>query len=95
MKLHRPLYLRVMKLNLSPNPRPPTQIAGKIGGFALAGVFLAIAVGVLTALPTWCVWNLVVPEVFGLPEISLPQALGLTVLLKLFFGTYVKFETNW
>jgi hypothetical protein len=51
--------------------------------------FAAIAVGafvaVVTALPVMLLWNVLMPGLFGLPEISFWQALGLSMLSALLF----------
>lgn len=52
-----------------------------------AGLAIATAIlgGVLTAIPVWFLWNAVVPVLFGLKEISLVQALLLSLLCSLLF----------
>ena len=37
-------------------------------------------------VPVYLLWNWLVPTIFGLPEISFIQALGLIGLVKLLFG---------
>tara|TARA_R100000030_G_scaffold1029_1_gene1056 strand:- start:236 stop:565 length:330 start_codon:yes stop_codon:yes gene_type:complete len=47
-----------------------------------AGIFLFCA---LVSLPFWLLWNWLIPDIFGLPNITLLQAFGLwtfIVLLK-------------
>jgi hypothetical protein len=65
-------------------------LAAKIGCLALAGVFLVIALGLFSAVPIWWLWNAIMPGAFGLPPLTLPQAIGLTVLVKLLIGSQVK-----
>lgn len=48
--------------------------------FAIAGV-----IAVLTAWPVELIWNDIVPEIFGLKEITFMQALMLSVLCGLLF----------
>lgn len=52
--------------------------------FALTFVFMIAAV-LLWSIPVWLVWNLVVPDVFGLTDITIKQAIELVLLSKLLF----------
>lgn len=45
------------------------QILGLVIGFAL-----------LMGFPTMWLWNWLIPDILGLPEIDLLQAIGLTIL---------------
>jgi hypothetical protein len=47
----------------------------------LGGVFIVV----FSAVPIWLLWNAVVPDIFGLPEISLMQGLGLSILSSCLF----------
>lgn len=49
-------------------------------------VVIAAFVWALVALPVWQIWNLVVPDLFDLPELNYAKALGLTALVGLLFG---------
>ena len=54
---------------------------------AVLGVILVVAIsGLLLALPVLIVWNLVVPDVFGLPTITFWQALGISMLTRMLFA---------
>ena len=46
----------------------------------LAGVFMFCAV---VSLPFWLLWNWLIPNIFGLPEITWLQAFGLWLLITL------------
>jgi len=83
------MHIRTSSHSLSTN-----GLAAKIGCLALVGVFLAIALGIVAALPIWWLWNAIVPNLFGLPEVTLVQTIGLTVLVKLIIGSQVKFENG-
>lgn len=49
-------------------------------------LFLAVlAFAVLAGVPTWLLWNALLPELFNLPRISLWQAMGLLILSGLLF----------
>jgi len=47
-----------------------------------------ITVLILMALPTWLLWNLLMPDIFGLDTINIWQALGITFLAKILFGGF-------
>ncbi len=65
---------------------------------AIVGALLII--GILAGflfVPLWLLWNWVVPDLFGLPHITLWQSLGLSLLLALlsgFFKSDVKFKAE-
>ena len=50
---------------------------------ALAGFAGLFVVAILFAWPVQLLWNALLPELFGLPTISLLQALGLSTLSSL------------
>ena len=56
-----------------------------IGLGVLAAVGMAAVFALVTALPTMWLWNWLMPELFGLKEITFWQALGLLVLSTLLF----------
>lgn len=45
-----------------------------------------IILAVLIALPVMLLWNLVMPDIFGLCKINFPQALTLALLSKCLFS---------
>ena len=53
----------------------------------LIALTLALAVGlsILLALPVMWLWNWLMPTIFGLPEIGLMQAWGISILSSLLF----------
>lgn len=46
-----------------------------------------IAIGIFALVTMW-LWNALIPDIFGLPEIGYFQALGLLILTRLFFGGF-------
>jgi hypothetical protein len=54
--------------------------------FAIVGVAAAIIFAIVFGLVVQVVWNRVMPPVFGLGPITYPQAFGLLLLAKVFFG---------
>jgi len=41
---------------------------------------------VIAVIPAYFIWNLIVPNIFSLPEIGLFQMLGLIILIQCFIG---------
>lgn len=52
----------------------------------LAALGIVGLVSLFTALPTWLLWNWLMPHIFGFVEITYLQAFGLYLLSYLFFG---------
>ena len=48
-------------------------------------VALVVAIGLLLSFPTMILWNWLMSDVFGLPEITFTQALVMNVLSSIFF----------
>lgn len=46
----------------------------------VCGVMLVFGFALLFSVPVWLLWNWLMPEIFGLPEIGWLQAFGLMVL---------------
>jgi hypothetical protein len=57
----------------------------KIVGLILVGIAVAALVGFLLGIAVMALWNWLMPELFGLPEIGYWQAVGLFVLCHLLF----------
>jgi hypothetical protein len=60
-------------------------------------IVIVVWVGIAAALfaaPTWLLWNWLMPEILGLPRITLFQALGILLLSGMLFRSSVKFSTN-
>ena len=49
-------------------------------------VITAVIMGVLLALPVMLLWNMVMPQLFGLSSITFLQALWLSLLGRFLFG---------
>jgi len=60
------------------------SLAKLVGAVVILAVVI-VACSFLMALPTWLLWNWLVPEIFGLKTITLLQALGLNVLSGILF----------
>ena len=67
----------------------------KVSAYLLAtamvfgGVFLFCA---LVSLPFWLFWNWLIPDIFGLPEITWLQAFGLWTFLVLIRSSNFKYK---
>jgi len=59
-----------------------TGLFGLLGVLALVSLF-----AVIMAFPVMWMWNYTMPPVFGLPEISVWQALWGSLLMRFIFGT--------
>lgn len=44
------------------------------------------AVAAVLSIPTWLLWNWLVPDLFGFPTIGIAQAFGLLLLASCLFG---------
>ena len=60
--------------------------AQRMAFMAAGGVAIVIVVLVLFGAILQLLWNVLMPQVFGLPAIGFWQAIGLFLLAKLFFG---------
>jgi len=63
----------------------PAKVIKIVGVVILAMVAVAVLATVFGVFVKW-LWNALMPEVFGLPEIGYWQAVGLVVLAHIFFG---------
>jgi hypothetical protein len=59
-----------------------TRMVTMVIGGMCAGTILALLVGLITKV----LWNALMPDIFGLPEVGYWQAVGLLVLGHLLFG---------
>lgn len=55
----------------------------------VVGVIVAfLVISILCAIPTYFLWNWLMPEIFGLKTITLFQALGLNLLSMILFKSH-------
>lgn len=59
---------------------------GNIVSIFIAAIIIAVALMLVFALPTYWLWNWLMPTIFGLTKISFWQAFGLNLLSYIFFG---------
>ena len=57
----------------------------EIVGLAVLAILAALAFALLGGVPVWLLWNWLVPTLFGLPPITLWQAIGLSLLSSVLF----------
>lgn len=62
-------------------------------GCGLLAVIWLVVIAVI-GFPVKWLWNLCMPHIFGLPEISFWMAVGLAILVSILFGGVVKVKTN-
>ncbi len=78
---------RARFMNHEISGRGPLKVL-KIAGLVLLGIIgltlLAIVFGIFVKF----LWNALMPEIFGLPEIGYWQAVGLAVLAHILFGAH-------
>lgn len=64
-------------------------IVEEIGNFVL-GILLLILFCCIMAIPTWFLWNWLMPQIFDLPQINLLEAFGILILCKILFKSKSK-----
>ena len=67
--------------------RGPAKVL-KIIGIVLLGIIAIAVLAVVFGIFVKLLWNALMPEIFGLPEIGFWQAVGLAVLAHIFFGAH-------
>ena len=58
--------------------------------FLVVGFWMVVIAAIFAAavsIPTWVLWNWLVPKIFGLPSITLFQSFGLLLLSGFIFGS--------
>ena len=60
-----------------------------VNGIVLSAVWLLLA-AVLFVVPSWFLWNWLMPEIFGLPEIGFIECFGMFLLARMLFGKTLK-----
>ncbi len=62
--------------------------------FGTTAVLLWLVTVLFAAVPAWLLWNWLVPPLFGLPDTSLAQMVGLIVLSGLLIGSRAKISLD-
>ena len=55
-------------------------------GFAGIGVLIAIVAFIVFGVVVMLLWNALMPQIFGFPELDYLQAVGLLILTRILFG---------
>ena len=58
----------------------------RIFRFRMTGIAVFLVTVAAFSLAAMCLWNAIMPEVFGLPALGYLQSLGLVVLARILFG---------
>lgn len=64
----------------------PAAKVAKVAGLVVLGIIAAAALAIIFGLLIQWLWNELMPPIFGLPEVSYWQAVGLVVLAHILFG---------
>jgi hypothetical protein len=81
-----------MENNLTERRYPSSD--GRVGkvlriiGMVFVGVIFAVLFALVFGFLVKWLWNVLMPELFGLPQITYWQAFGIVVLAKLLFGSF-------
>ena len=67
---------------------------GKVIGMFVGTWIVVILIGFLFAWFAMLLWNITMPDVFGLPEITYKQMFALYLLIKIIFGSKVSFNNK-
>ena len=59
------------------------NIISPVISILLIGIIVFFAVGLALSIPVCLLWNWLMPVIFNLPTITIPQAFGLSILLTL------------
>lgn len=55
----------------------------------IAGLIIFLGVMIIMAIPTYFLWNWLMPVLFNLPFITIWQAIGINLLSGILFGRYI------
>lgn len=64
----------------------PAAKVAKVTGLVILGIIGAAVLAIVFGLVIQWLWNQLMPDIFGLPEISYWQAVGIVVLSHILFG---------
>jgi hypothetical protein len=70
------------------------DLFGKFIGQLIGTWIVVILIGFLLAWFAMLLWNITMPDVFGLPEITYKQMFALYLLIKIIFGSKVSFNNK-
>lgn len=67
---------------------------GKVIGMFVGTWIVVILIGFLLAWFAMLLWNITMPDVFGLPEITYKQMFCLYLLIKIIFGSNISINNK-
>ena len=76
------------------NHKARTRKFGIIAGWILLGITAAIGFAFLLGYIIMLLWNWLMPDIFGLIEITYWQAVGIIILAKILFGGFGPHKSN-
>ena len=56
----------------------------------LKAMLIALVIDLIVSLPVMWLWNLLMPSIFGLTQITFWQALGINILTDILFKASIK-----
>lgn len=51
----------------------------------VVGISVTVMITAILTIPTWLLWNWLIPQIFGLQKITIFQSLGITLLTSILF----------
>ena len=66
--------------------RCPAAKVAKVVGLVMLGIIGAAVLAIIFGLVIQWLWNQLMPDIFGLPQVSYWQAVGLVILGHILFG---------
>ncbi len=82
------MLFTTVRLNNREVQGSPIAKVFKVTGLVILGIVGAAALAIIFGLVIQWLWNTLMPEIFGLPEVSYWQAVGLVVLSHILFGSH-------
>lgn len=74
------------RMELTETRSCPAAKVAKVAGLVVLGIIAAAALAIVFGLVVQWLWNQLMPPIFGLPEVSYWQAVGLVILAHILFG---------
>lgn len=78
--------METVRADTTETKRCPAAKVAKVAGLVVLGIITAAVLAIVFGLLIQWLWNELMPPIFGLPEVSYWQAVGLVVLAHILFG---------
>lgn len=82
------MFCTTVRMNNREVHGSPISKVFKVTGLVILGIVGAAVLAIIFGLVIQWLWNTLMPEIFGLPEVSYWQAVGLAVLSHILFGSH-------